>query len=153
MRKIYNVLIATGAIVVSLLLSPAAAQAGSGHTWCSSADGTGCLWAWDRPYADPYGVQCAWFNSDTNWGDDCVFEETPGGMRNQASSLVNGTSRNNYARLYYHPDHTGAWACIGPGEYWDNLYNWWFNHGAGLGGYQTRIDDEIASFKWSTSCG
>ncbi|MEV0459565.1 hypothetical protein [Catellatospora methionotrophica] len=153
MRKMYRGLLATGVMVVALMLNPAAAQAGSGHPWCTSADLKGCLWAWDGAYAYNYSVSCAWFNSDSNWSDDCVFEETPGGMRNRASSLVNESTHGNYARLYYHTGYTGAWACIGPGEYWDNLYNWWFNHGSGLGGYQTRIDNEIAGFKWSTSCG
>ncbi|GAA1406738.1 hypothetical protein [Catellatospora coxensis] len=40
-------------------------------------------------------MQCAWFNSDGNRGDDCIYEENPGGMRNQASSLMNGTARGN----------------------------------------------------------
>ncbi|MEU7824852.1 hypothetical protein [Catellatospora sp. NPDC049111] len=150
MRLLYKGLIATGAMLMALLLTPVAAQAG-GTPYCQTSDGRGCLNAWELDRTN--GYQCSWFNSDSNWGDDCVNAHLPGGFRNQASSLENVTANNNYARLYYHPGYTGAWACIGPGEYWNDLYYWWFNHGSGLDGYQTRINNEIAGFKWSKSCG
>ncbi|GAA2364185.1 hypothetical protein Cme02nite_33460 [Catellatospora methionotrophica] len=149
MRLLHKGLLATGAMVAALLASPVAAQA-TGTPVCPSSDGTGCLYAWT--WYNNEGYQCSWFNSDGNWGDDCP-EGLSGGFRNQASSLENQSSHGNYARLYFHPSYTGAWACVGPGEYWNDLSVKRFNRGSGRDGYNYVIDNEIAGFKWSTSCG
>ncbi|BCJ50346.1 hypothetical protein Asp14428_18210 [Actinoplanes sp. NBRC 14428] len=148
MKTIRNLM--AGAAVTAALLAglptaahaqPAAAPARAG----AQLLGDGYFYAWDLPYKS--GASCRWFNSDTNWGDNC------GNFRNRASSVQNNSSQGNYANLYYHPDGGGAWACIAPGDYWDNLANYYFTWGP-ADGKNKSTNNEIAGFRWTTTqCG
>lgn len=119
--------------------APAQGQAGA------RVPGDGYFYAWENEYQN--GTRCRWFNSDDNGGDNC------GNFRNRASSVLNNSSQGNYANLYYHPGYGGAYACIAPGDYWDNLSNYYFSWGPNDGkGLPTNND--IAGFRWtSTQCG
>ncbi|MEU6497092.1 hypothetical protein ABZ890_43190 [Streptomyces sp. NPDC046984] len=109
----------------------------------------GYVYAWDGTWDDNNQPQtsCRWFNDDPNWGDDC------GNFRNWAGSLQNNSSHGNAVNFYYHPNYTGAWACLGPGDVWrDARYNY-FSWGAGQDGYSQAIYKQIASSKWVRTCG
>lgn len=116
----------------------------------------GYLYAWAAAYYQNWPPthprHCRWFDADPNWAD------SPCGLnfRNVASSIYNNSSGNRPVNLYFHADYTGAWACLGPGDYWDNLQNKTFSWGMGRDGYQKIANDEIASHRWraaGSACG
>ena len=73
-------------------------------------------------------------------------------MRNLASSAWNDSNGGRPVALYIHPDYTGAYACLGAGEVWDNLTQHTFNWGSTRGGYGETTNDNIASHRWRSSC-
>jgi hypothetical protein len=112
--------------------------------------GDGYLYAWQ--YWGYAGSMCRWYDADDNW------DTTPCGfsMRNKASALFNNSAFGNPVNLYYHPGYTGAWACLGAGDYWDDLANRHFSWGPGRNGYGQSADDNIASHRWrnpALGCG
>ncbi|GLZ38005.1 hypothetical protein [Actinokineospora sp. NBRC 105648] len=111
----------------------------------------GRVYAWENIWNDENngGLSCSWPEDDYNWGDNC------GNFRNRASAVQNNgsTTYNNAINLYYHTDHTGAWACLGPASVWRDLRWNYFSWGAGRDGYTYAINDEIASSKWVRTCG
>ncbi|GGK73604.1 hypothetical protein [Mangrovihabitans endophyticus] len=151
MKRIYG-LLAGATLGLALLVGlPATANAQQAAAPSAQAQaqatalGDGYFYAWDLPYKS--GASCAWFNSDNNWGDDC------GGFRNRASSVMNNSAHGNYANLYYHPNGTGAWACIAPGDTWQDLTYYYFTWGPADGKGQS-TNNNIASFRWTTTqCG
>ncbi|MEU4222457.1 hypothetical protein [Actinoplanes sp. NPDC026623] len=152
MRRIHGLMAAAAVAAMLLVGLPAAAQAQAPAPQAPAQAQTGAkllgdgyFYAWDLAYAG--GASCRWFNSDNNWEDNC------GGFRNRASSVQNNSAHGNYANLYVHPNRVGAWACIAPGDYWDNLDNYYFTWGPTDGLYQ-KTNNNIASFKWTTTqCG
>jgi peptidase inhibitor family I36 len=106
----------------------------------------GYFYGWKGTYYT--GGECAWFNSDTNFGNDC------GGFRNAISSAYNNSNAGNVVRLYYHPDYTGAWACLGAGDFWYDFpaQNIRFTWGSGQDGYNAQADNESASFRFRATC-
>jgi Peptidase inhibitor family I36 len=101
-------------------------------------------------YRDPYygGGSCAWPNDDSNLGDNC------GGMRNVISSAWNDSSQGNVVRLYFHTGYSGAYACLGPGDWWYDFaaQNVHFSFRPGLDGYNRSANDEVASFSFNRAC-
>lgn len=149
MTRIHRLAASMAIGVVLMVGLPAAAHAQQAATpqarTGTLAAGDGYFYAWENAYQG--GTRCRWFNSDGNWGDDC------GNFRNRASSVWNNSAHGNYANLYFHPNSGGAYACIAPGDYWDNLINYYFTWGP-ADGKNKPTNDEIASFAWTTTqCG
>jgi hypothetical protein len=144
MPRFRHVLIAAAITTLSLAASPVANAQSSSPVRPGSpatAAGSGYLYAWSDAYYS--GALCSFFNSDSNWQDNC------GNFRNRASSLWNDTAHGNSVNLYYHPNYSGAWACLHAGEAWDDLSNGGhFNWGPGRDGYGEPANDEFASSKW-----
>ncbi|MEV6634921.1 hypothetical protein AB0M54_29650 [Actinoplanes sp. NPDC051470] len=153
MRRVISLL--AGATLGLALLTglPTAAQAqpvaGPSAPSGFTAQGDGYFYAWDAiDGADnPTTANCRWFNSDDNWENNC------GNFRNRASSVKNNSANGNYANLYYHQWYGGAYACIAPGDYWNDLRVRYFSWGP-ADGKGKATNNEIAGFKWtSRQCG
>jgi hypothetical protein len=73
----------------------------------------------------------------SNWG---VY-----GCRNIDESFANETG--GLMRLYYSPDHHGAWACVNNGWYSNDMNKdiYTFDNGSGDAGYGQEIWDNVAS--------
>lgn len=80
----------------------------------------------------------------SNWGNY--------GCRNEDESFANRTSGG--VRLYYSPDYGGAWACVNPGWYSNNLNKnvYLFYNGSGLSGYHQEIWKNVASSGVGSKC-
>jgi hypothetical protein len=110
--------------------------------------GDGYVYAWDNIWNDDnYAtISCRWYNDDPNWQNDC------GNFRSYAGAIQNNSAHGNSVNLYFHPDYTGAWACLGSGSVWRDLRYNYFSWGAGLDGYGQALNNEVASSKWVRSC-
>jgi hypothetical protein len=141
-------------VLVALALTPATAQAAPpaspGDPTGVRAAASGDLIANEAGTSDPRFPMrwCTWHNSDGDWGNDC------GGFRNVASYAFNDSNANNVVRLYYHTGYRGAWACLGPGDVWDDFatQNIRFTWGAGLDGYMSPANDNVASHAFRSTC-
>ncbi|MCS0603577.1 hypothetical protein NX794_20510 [Streptomyces sp. LP11] len=148
--------IATGAVAAGLALalfpttaSAAATPSATGSAAHDSASrgaaaADGLLHAWTDPYGG--GTPCFWGGNADTWGP----------CRNKASDIWN----NGYAvtldavDLYWGLNATGAHACIGRGDSWNNLPSgqWRFTYGSGLGGFGQSVNDNISSHRWVDYC-
>ncbi|MEU8071175.1 MULTISPECIES: hypothetical protein [unclassified Micromonospora] len=122
------------------------AAAGSGYLYVSQDAGWAGRWCW-------------WYNADNNWDTINTAENANcdnnnrASMRNLASSAWNDSNSGRPVALYIHPDYTGAYACLGAGDAWDNLTGVWFTWGSNRDGYMANANDNIASHRWRSSCG
>lgn len=118
----------------------------------SAADGN--VYAYDGTYFS--GKYCGWVGNDTNW-TTCSGGGVAQNLRNQASSLWNNgySGGNDDVNFYWDTGYSGAWACLGTGDYWADLplgvehFTW----GPGLGGYGDTLNNNISSHKWVSYCG
>lgn len=140
-------------VIATLTLTPVAAQAAPTSPDPAPARGaaaTGYLYANEAGTSDSRFPMrwCQWYNSDSNWGDNC------GGFRNVASYAFNDSNAGNVVRLYYSPGYAGAWACLGPGDAWTDFVvdNVRFTWGSGLAGYGAQANDNVASHAFRATC-
>jgi hypothetical protein len=75
--------------------------------------------------------------NNTNWNNNSL------NCRNHDESIANDTGF--YLRLYYGPNASGAWVCLGIGEPKSNLAGIKFNNGNGLSGYGHDVENNVAS--------
>ncbi len=108
------------------------------------ANGTLCVWH------DVFsGPSCYWSGNFADWNDyNCG---------NKVSSIRNNGDprfKNDAVALYYGPNHTGAYACIGSRDTWDlqnDVYR--FDHGGfWADGYGQNVNNNIRSHKWIDHC-
>jgi hypothetical protein len=102
----------------------------------------------DQAYDNcPSGYYCDYVGTDgstycliLNGGDDSWQDA---GCRNVDESFANRTS--GLVRLYYSPNLQGAWVCINPGAYSNNLAGYVFNNGPDRAGYGAPLENDVAS--------
>jgi hypothetical protein len=136
-----------GAVLAGMLATASAAAAGDGY-----------VYAYDQTYGwTKSGDACRWYGNDTNWYD-CTWYGVRKNMLNRASSLRNMGYAGGYDKVnfYWGTNLTGAWACLGVGDYWADLplgrerFSWYGNDKRGLG---ESLNNNVASHKWVTRCG
>jgi hypothetical protein len=140
--KARNIVVAV-LVTSTMMMAPGAAEAAGVYAF-SGPNQSGFSCSWDR------GV------NDSNW-DSCP----PFGMNmhNNAESLYNRTfpgDANNRVNFYFHTGYGGAWACLGPGDYWGDLtlHIEHFNRrGSSSAGFGQPLDRNIGSHKWVPYCG
>jgi hypothetical protein len=143
-------------VVVCAMLAAIAATTLATATAATAADGY--VYAYDQTYGwTKAGDACRWYGNDTYWGD-CTWYGVKKNMLNRASSLRNMGWPGGYDKVnfYWGVNLTGAWACLGVGDYWADLplgrekFNWALGDKRGLG---QSLNNNIASHKWVTRCG
>ncbi|MFD6611277.1 hypothetical protein ACFWD1_20645 [Micromonospora chalcea] len=160
MRAVRAVLATVVAAAAALAFTATAAQAAPRPTPHAdtqrAAAGSGYLYVSQDAYWS--GRWCWWYNADTNWDTINVAENANcdnnnrASMRNLASSAWNDSNSGRPVALYIHPNYTGAYACLGAGDAWDDLTGAWFTWGSNRDGYMANTNDNIASHRWRTSC-
>ncbi|AXO38034.1 hypothetical protein ACGFLT_24390 [Micromonospora chalcea] len=160
MRAVRAVLATVVAAAAALAFTATAAQAAPRPTPHADTQravaGSGYLYVSQDAYWS--GRWCWWYNADTNWDTINVAENANcdnnnrASMRNLASSAWNDSNSGRPVALYIHPDYTGAYACLGAGDAWDDLTGAWFTWGSNRDGYMANTNDNIASHRWRTSC-
>ncbi|MBQ1041103.1 MULTISPECIES: hypothetical protein [unclassified Micromonospora] len=160
MRAVRAVLATVVAAAAALAFTATAAQAAPRPTPHAdtqrAAAGSGYLYVSQDAYWS--GRWCWWYNADTNWDTINVAENANcdnnnrASMRNLASSAWNDSNSGRPVALYIHPNYTGAYACLGAGDAWDDLTGAWFSWGSNRDGYMANTNDNIASHRWRTSC-
>jgi hypothetical protein len=98
-------------------------------------------------YTQGNGGDLCLANSGNNpwWGDGCA---------NLDQTLFNNGNPDpySYVRIYWGSNYTGAWACLGLGNYWLYANQNIFNYGSTLSGYKQQVGNNAVSHKWATSC-
>ncbi|MFD6717754.1 hypothetical protein ACGF5H_28265 [Micromonospora chalcea] len=160
MRAVRAVLATVVAAAAALAFTTTAAQAAPRPTPHAdtqrAAAGSGYLYVSQDAYWS--GRWCWWYNADTNWDTINVAENANcdnnnrASMRNLASSAWNDSNGGRPVALYIHTNYTGAYACLGAGDAWDDLTGAWFTWGSNRDGYMANTNDNIASHRWRTSC-
>ncbi|MBB5113523.1 hypothetical protein AB0K27_32875 [Micromonospora echinospora] len=160
MRAVRAVLATVVAAAAALAFTATAAQAAPRPTPHAdtqrAAAGSGYLYVSQDAYWS--GRWCWWYNADTNWDTINVAENANcdnnnrASMRNLASSAWNDSNSGRPVALYIHTNYTGAYACLGAGDAWDDLTGAWFTWGSNRDGYMANTNDNIASHRWRTSC-
>lgn len=160
MRAVRAVLATVVAAAAALAFTATAAQAAPRPTPHADTQravaGSGYLYVSQDAYWS--GRWCWWYNADTNWDTINVAENANcdnnnrASMRNLASSAWNDSNSGRPVALYIHPDYTGAYACLGAGDAWDDLTGAWFTWGSNRDGYMANTNDNIASHRWRSSC-
>ena len=110
----------------------------------AQARATGNFYGWRDAFRG--GGGCAWPDDDDYLGNDC------GGMNDTISSAFNDSSQGNVVRLYIHSGYAGAYACLGPGDGWDDFQGVWFSFRPGLDGYTQNANDQVSSFTFNHTC-
>ncbi len=160
MRSVRSMRAILVAAVAALTITATAAQAAprpAPHTDSHRAlAASGYLYVSQDAY---WGGRWCWgYNADNNWDTISTAENANcdnnnrASMRNQASSAWNDSNSGHPVALYIHPDYSGAYACLGAGDSWDNLTGVWFSWGSNRDGYMSNANDNIASHRWRTSC-
>ncbi|HEX8629315.1 MAG TPA: peptidase inhibitor family I36 protein [Catenuloplanes sp.] len=156
MKKTVQLLAGLAMLLTAVVAAPTAAHADEAPSGIRPRDGN--LYAWDKPsYESSINrpTACVWSEASTNW-EGCKFIGGLWDMRNEASSVYNNSSGNRPVNLYYTVNYGGAWLCLHPGSYMDNLNNRILSWGPGKGGYRQNANDNISSHRWKaagTSCG
>lgn len=147
LRRTIVVFAMLGAVLAGMLATASAAGAADGY-----------VYAYDQPYGwSRGGDACRWIGSDSNWYD-CTWYGVRKNMLNRASSLWNNGWAGGYDKVnfYWGSNWSGAWACLGVGDYWADLplgrekFSWYTNDKRGLG---ESLNNNVASHKWVTRCG
>ncbi|SBT50524.1 hypothetical protein [Micromonospora auratinigra] len=157
-RTVLATLVATAAALAVTATGAQAAPKPTPHTDAHRlASGSGYLYVSQDAYWA--GRWCWWYNADNNWDTISTAENANCdnnnrySMRNLASSAWNDSNTGRPVALYIHTGYTGAYACLGAGDKWDDLTGAWFSWGSNRDGYMQNTNDNIASHRWLSSCG